>query len=318
VPRVAWTCGVALAAVGCGPTFDSVDEACPDGGLAGASVPADLVAPLERIDCHRRYLGLPRLSMDAAAMDAATAHAQYLESHDPRGTQEAATLGAWRGQAEDTDAAFTGADVEERLQQAGVGFQGMRGWDAYLGGLDGDVWMRDPFARTLLLQPSLRGLGASIASMGDVEVVVLHGYASVPSNRAVERPVAWPANGSTGTPRNAAPPAWLTWPVSGAGQPVSLVFGGASVQPDDSLPSANPYRLRESGDQPLVLETAEGDVVDGDVWMPSGEELGLIDAVLVWPQEPLAPDTTYRLTGRVDASKGTFATVRVSFTTGSE
>lgn len=315
--RVASALGVALC-VGvsaCGPAYDSVDDACAEGGIQASGVPGDLVGPLTRVDCYRRFLGLSGLNVDDGAMDAARAHAAYLVAHDPRGERERAALNDWRREdaAEEDD--FTGVTVEDRLVEAGVVLQDARGWDAYVDGLDGDAWMRDPVARALFLQPGLRGAGAAVADLAGIDVVVLHGFASVPSNRAVERPVVWPPNGFDGAGLAVEEPPWMDWGLAARGLPITLHFGGASYPASSGFNVSNPYGLAVDEDDPLVLRRDDGvEVVSETLGVQTGS-LGLLTTVAVWPVEPLDARTTYTLSGQVNAAGDLFANVNVSFTT---
>jgi len=104
-------------------TFDSVDEACPDGDSPGAAAlgPVELDA-IRALNCYRRLSGLGRAPISAAVQEAVEGHADYiLANPDAERLYGDGGPTAYLGQ-DDEEESFTGATLARRLDAAGYFF----------------------------------------------------------------------------------------------------------------------------------------------------------------------------------------------------
>ncbi len=324
--KVTAVAGIAAWAVACGLP-ETIEDGCRD-GIGGVGLDDDLAPGFEHLDCVRGYLGLSRVAASEGVLTMSRGHAGWLEAHPPPlDNGRPPRRSAWMIQADPEAEAFTGRTPTARAEAAFVPLEDAHAWGFVLPDTGGQNtgWIDDPFYRDMLLQPGLRAIGAARL---DASHLVVDAVASLPANRAIHRPVAWPRDGETGVPVAWVPdgvagnPPIAADPVSsgGYGYPVSWTFGAGGVL-DVHRALSNPLGLvvdQEAGGASLV--PASGDAVPIEAILPFeglDTPAWLVTTVVLVPLAPLEADTRYTATVHLTTRFGP-VTARTAFTTGPE
>lgn len=284
----------ALGILGCRPTYDSVDAACPGRIPGQAKADAGAISAFLRVSCYRRSAWEGRARVDYRVDQAATSHARYFSIN---GVSANTNL-----LAEDANAqGFTGADPLARVLARGfpvssgekLGFwEGVFPADASVSPealVDG--LMPAPYTRQGVLQPLWRAGGYGTDG-GYTVLTILYDF---PADQHVNHPVFWPRDGATDVP--------TSWDVSDddgvvppdqtVGYPITFTVG--SNQSGSNLAAANPYDLllRKSS-----ITGPDGTDVSHWAVTPDNSALPLLYTIALVPEQPLDPGTTYTVTVR--------------------
>ncbi|MCB9681995.1 MAG: hypothetical protein H6733_11045 [Alphaproteobacteria bacterium] len=313
--------GVLALQLGCRATFDSVDDACPDGLAGDDQLEPGTEDALLRIACYRRFVQLAPGKVTLGIQKAVAAHAAYLEDNGLLSPERIDTLNPWVENGSLTG--FTGGNVYDRLyaaeaidHTADIGV-----WEVFLPVIDGaraasidDLFHAFPWARDPMFQPALIGYGYAEARGGDDVYSYMNIVYTFPPNLRFDKPIVFPHDGQLDVPVGYVPFDWPGNPLNvrpGIGYPISITVGSY----EGSLASANPYDLQ------LIEATLLG---------PDGQPVPLVTGgpgrygwgdnqatVIIAADQPLRPDSTYELQATLSWNARTNKKVSTVFTTGS-
>ncbi|HMV66326.1 MAG TPA: hypothetical protein PKA64_05710 [Myxococcota bacterium] len=307
--------GIALISCGCARGA-TVDDACPPSvqGPVGDVDPAAKEALL-RVQCHRRFVGLPAGRATASAQLAADSHATYLELND---VLSGTTSGRAVFDELPGSRGFTGVSLGERLLAAGAVTEGQTfgAWEALLpDALTGaDDWFRDPYVRDALLQPGWAGAGVSHVPVTGGAAAYINVVYDLPSNRRVTAPILYPRDGQVDVPTTFSTYGLPGDPLSAAGGavgfPITITVGSTLVEGRD-----NPYQLRV--DAASVIDADDGTVLELIIVEPTALPFVVVSSTAILaPIEPLLPGHAYEIDAEVSWNMGAHR-VRGGFRTAS-
>lgn len=297
----------------CGPTFESVDDACPDAVEGEDLLEADRVDTVRRWVCYRRFLGLPDGRVTRAVQASAAQHAAYLAAR-PLGEEDGTR--ARRLRQDDADAEdFVGTTPADRLEASGAS-SGTRNERLGSWGIvvdrGPDAMIAIPWAREPLLQPRWNGLGLAPLDPPDGSFeAYAEVLAPVPAGRFGARPIVYPRDGQGDVPTDYDPSVGLPFdPLDDRdlrGFPITITFDAG----DDQV-GLNPLGIALTD---VVLEGPDGPV-PATVLVP-GDGGGLSQhrtTAIVSADAPLQPDARYELRAQATWLAGEEA-LRVRFVT---
>ena len=300
---------VAAALAGCRPDFDTLEAACPDSVPGGGTTNDQAVDALLGINCYRRYTGLAQAPVDSRYASASRAHARYV---DENGYSVA-------GYEDPTLPGFTGEEPWDRLEAQGYELpenylDTNYFWTMELptaGTIDNevDVWMSHYLTRQVLLHPGV--IDSGYGRSGDV--TVFENLSPFPSNDRVERPYVYPKDGQTDVPISSVQSFAGEIIAAGSiiGYPITITVSSAITGQD--LGAENPFGLTLLDQR--VLDP-DNQLVDVYEIQPQTTPSPFPFTVALVPEEPLQPNTTYRVFARVSWADG-IKNIETSFTTGS-
>lgn len=314
--------GVVLA--GCGPTFDTVQDACPDSVAGAARLPDALADAVFEMACVRRFLSLPPVRVDARLTGTAADHLAWLAANPP---PVPSPLTVWLEETPpadgSSDTSFVGETPFERIVATGLGlgvdppssvFSMVIDDDGTGGASLASRWLSDAAWRDLWLQPGPLAVGVAGTDVGDVTTVLVDAVSVLPPNRTFGRPVVWPRDVAEDVAPAWTPSRLLTSPPWGAtpGAAVSVTVGDGLAGARFGLPG-NPYAMTV-GD--VLWTTEDGEPIPFAVVAPSGAvPFGWTrTTLLLVPRAPLPADTRFRVEATMTVRAGTVRAA-VAFTT---
>lgn len=321
--RLAGLAALLAATTACLPQFDDLEEACLD-ALPGEDLLGGLDPTLaERVNCYRRYVGVWELGIDSRLQESARQHLAYMALNDvleptaPAYVQtrqglisETSELPGWLADTPYGRAVKKGAvSATDALASGSVW-----GWFVHDARMPAEALVANPYARDALFQPLVLGAGFAQRDVSGALRAYFEVVTAMPSGVHTGSPIAYPKDGQEGVPTGWRDP-WATaieplkrdvpW-----GFPITLTFSADS----GTSTAYDPFGLRPVD---ILLVRDEDDViVDTFLLSPRvTQPVTLRTTVVVVPKVELAPQTTYRLTARVDTVARRYDT-ELTFTTG--
>ncbi len=292
---------------GCSPEYLTPRDACSSTVAGQGTVDDDAaVDAMLRMNCYRRFVGLPKVPVDNSLARAAASHAAYLSINytpefEPPFTEE-----------DDSHEGYLGDDPKDRADARGYETPGesVVYFELNFGKLTSDMpsygvvdWsIHDPVSRAVLLQPSI--LAAGYGEAGDW--ATFETVYSWPPTARISRPIVYPATGQVDVPTSLIasrdlPDQSSPTIIAGRsyGYPITVTVG--SSDDEVQLNTPDPWGLAVSD---VLLRSANGGEVDVTVITPGSSPSNVESTVIIWPLVELEPNTEHRVTGTLDWTDG--------------
>ena len=295
--------------IGCRPEFDTLEEACQDSVPGSSKAPEAAMEAVGRGNCYRRLAGLAPARVDDQYSAAERAHARYAENNGLSGGVEDSTRPGFTGELAWNRLEAQGYDLPEDFE-SGYHFWTLEVPSVGQPSTEIDAWMGHWLTRQVLLQPGVvdSGYGRSggITAYGNLS--------EFPSNDRVDQPVVYPKDGQVDVPYSVVNgfASEIIDENAVVGYPITITVSSAELGSDPQ--DSNPYSLVLLDQQ--ILDEQDRLVPVYEI-QPETTPQPFPYTVALVPEEPLEPNTTYRVFARVSWVDG-IKNVEATFTTGSE
>lgn len=295
------------ALVACAPQSDSIEEGCSE-ELAGAEYLGDTPPTLiERLNCHRTYLGLWQVGVNPRIQEATDAHLGYLAKYDalsPESEIYEPQRAALLRESRELAGSYGASPLDRMVNSGAISFvdllteAGVWGWPILDPPEEPDRFFDNPYVREFAFQPGLQGVGLAIGTVSDQTFGYMDAVASVPSGSNTNAPIVYPKDGQTDVPTSFRDVhAFGTDPLNRTepwGYPITLTVStweNTSDVYDPFTINVGQASLKAEDGQVIPIT-----VVEPSVFLP----MSLRTTVVVLPNLSLKPDTTYELSITID------------------